>query len=58
MNHGRKGQRDEAAGWYERAMEQMPADKTSMDASLLYVLDIVHSQASRQLGIKTEEEKP
>ena len=58
MNHGRKGQKDEAVGWYEKATEQMPADKTSMDASLLQVLDAVHSQASRQLGIKTEGEKP
>jgi len=56
--HGGKGQRDEAVGWYEKAMEQMPADKTSMDASLRYVLDYVHSEASRRLGIKTEEETP
>jgi serine/threonine protein kinase/Flp pilus assembly protein TadD len=51
-----KRQRDEAVGWYEKAMEQMPADKASMDASLLQVLDAVHSQASSQLGIKTQEE--
>jgi tetratricopeptide (TPR) repeat protein len=57
MAHGGKGQRDEAVAWYEKAMEQMPADKTSMNAFLLNVLDVVHSQASSLLGIKTEEEK-
>jgi len=58
MAHERKGQRDEAVGWYEKAMEQMPADKTSMDWFLLNALDVVHWQASRLLGIKTEDEKP
>ena len=58
MAHERKGQRDEAVGWYEKAMEQMPADKTSMDWFLLNALDVVHWQASRLLGIKTEEETP
>jgi tetratricopeptide (TPR) repeat protein len=58
MAHGGKGQRDEAVGWYEKAMEQMPADKTSMPAFLRPVIDGVHSEASRLLGIKTEDEKP
>ena len=55
MAHGGKGQRDEAAGWYEKAMKQMPAHRSSMDATLQAVLDEVHSMASTQLGIKTEE---
>ena len=35
----------------------MPADKSSMDATLQYVLDNVHAEASKLLSIKTEEEK-
>jgi len=58
LAHAGKGQRDEAVGWYEKAMEQMPADKTSMNAYLLNVLRAVHSQASTVLGIKTQEETP
>jgi len=58
MAHESKGQRDEAVGWYEKAMEQMQASANSMGSYLLQVLDVVHSQASRQLGIKTEEETP
>jgi len=54
MAHESKGQRDEAVGWYEKAMEQTPL--SHMGAYLLQVLDAVHSQASRQLGIKTEGE--
>jgi len=55
--HARKDQREEAMGWYEKAMEQMSADKTSMPFYLLNVLDVVHSQAASQLGIKSEEER-
>ena len=58
MAHGAKGQRDDAMRWYEKAMEQMTADRSSVGYTLRYVLDSVHSQASRQLGIKTEEERP
>jgi tetratricopeptide (TPR) repeat protein len=58
MAHGGKGQRDEAIRWYEKAMKQMPADRSSMDLGLQGVLDEVHSMASTRLGIKTEEEKP
>jgi len=52
-----KGQRDEAVGWNEKAMQQMPADKASMNAHLLDLLSHVHRRASRRLGIKIEEEK-
>ena len=55
--HGGKGQRDEAVGWYEKGMKQMPAHRSSMDAGLGRVLDAVHAQASILLGIKNEEEK-
>jgi tetratricopeptide (TPR) repeat protein len=58
LAHAGNGQRDEAVGWYEKAVERLPADKTTMDASHLYVVDILHSQASRLLGIKSEEETP
>ena len=58
MAHGARGQKDEAMRWYEKAMKQMPADRSSMSDGLLYVLDSAHSQASALLGIKTEEEKP
>ncbi len=44
--------------WYEKAMKQMPADRSSMGAGLLPVLDAVHAEASKLLDIKTEEEKP
>ncbi|MHC4508643.1 MAG: protein kinase domain-containing protein [Planctomycetota bacterium] len=56
MAHGGRGQRNEAVRWYEKAMEQMRADRSSMDASLLNVLISVHSEASRQLGIGSEEQ--
>jgi len=56
MAHGSKGQRDEAVGWYEKAMEQTL--KNIRGAYLHQVLDAVHSQASRQLGIKFQEETP
>jgi tetratricopeptide (TPR) repeat protein len=58
MAHGGKGQRDEAVSWYKKAMAQMPADRSSMGAGLLPVLDFVHAEASKLLDIKTEEEKP
>ena len=56
MAHGGRGNKEEAASWYKKAMAQMPADRGSMNAALLGVLDSAHSQASTQLGIKTEEE--
>ena len=55
MAHGRRGNKEEATRWYEKAMKQMPADRSSLDATLLMVLDIVHAQASTLLGIKPEE---
>ena len=56
MAHGGKGQTEEAVRWYEKAMEQIPTDKSSMDATLQYVLDTVHSMASSQLGIASDDQ--
>jgi tetratricopeptide (TPR) repeat protein len=58
MAHGGRGSKEEAASWYKKAVEQMPATRDSLDATLLPVLDTVQSMASALLGIKTEEEKP
>ena len=57
MAHGGRGNKDEATRWYQKAMAQMPTDRSSMDATLQAVLDSVYSMASTRLGIKTEEEK-
>ncbi len=58
MAHGGRGQKDEALRWYQEAMKQMPADRSSLDATLLRVLDYVHSLVSTRLGIKADEDKP
>ena len=55
MAHGGRGNKEEAASWHKKAVEQMPADRSSMDVTLQRVLDSVHSRASGLLGIKTEE---
>jgi tetratricopeptide (TPR) repeat protein len=54
--HSQQSNKAEAATWYEKAMKQMPADRSSMDAALRPILNFAHSQASKLLGIKTEEE--
>ncbi len=53
--HSQRGNQEEAARWYKKAVEQMPADRSSMDVTLQGVLDSVHSQASTLLGIGSEE---
>ena len=53
--HSQRGNKEEAASWYKKAVEQMPADRSSMDATLQAVLDSARSQASTLLGIGSEE---
>ncbi|MDH4238611.1 MAG: protein kinase [Phycisphaerae bacterium] len=55
MAHWQLGEKEEATKWYSKAIEQM--QDSSIDAPLRPLLDYLHSEASRLLGIEIKDQE-